>query len=575
MSLAKEDTVLLHSLVEDWAEAALRANGAGAFINTTTNASDYDPGDTLGDTILAHSATTPAVGHFFAIGLSSPFSRVLTNILTARASLTVAWEYWDGSSWTALPSVTDPTSSWSVTGEAAITWSVPSDWAETTLSSFTKYWVRARLTAVAGGGLSPRAEYIRVVTASDESQYATPLYPSYETASARSAITGATGRDIYVEWEGEGDDEATVLAFHFNYSNRTYEIRTNKSGELEFVIGSTPTVLLNYGAAVGEFKIGWSTRPNPDTTGASDALISEITIRKDGGDPERWQIKHALWTAPTTRTLSIGGAWVSSTWTRPTTNPPTKVRISRAWHPHVEFEEDWIAARPAYAGTLDDWIAEPLPITVASGLGDAPEFIGRANAGFAAAHSRAVERRAWSPLVNECYRAAQSVTEYLARHMLPMPGSAAYKSSVFSLRWVPVPPGATHAWVRVQVQSWVTGGDAVPVGVRCYAMNRPPTVAIGGLQNQPPPPLDVAYRGKVITENHGSAGTGEWLELGLVRLPVFDAPIPGWRDTVHLCLAYAIDPANASANDAAARLAIHAWNVQPVQQWTPGGMFGG
>lgn len=400
----------------------------------------------------------------------------------------------------------------------------------------------------------------------------------YELLSARGAITGETGREIYVRCAFDEDAEVTLVAHHSpDLSDETWRIGTNASSQFELRQNGS-AVWTSTESAFDDVSMSWSTRPNPDTTGTSDALLSEVVIYDHDNDELLIeQFTHAVPTTSTGWTLSVGGRWDASKSLlagKPVATP-TAARIGKAWHPHTEVLEDWDGARTAYAGDLDDGIVEPLPITVASGLGDTPEFVGRANAGFTAAHSRSVERRTWSPLANECYRAAPSVTTTLARHLLTMPGSTAYKSSVFSLRWVPVPPGATHAWVRVQVQSWVTSGAAVPVGVRCYAMNRPPVVALGGLQNQPAPPLDVAYRGQVITVDHGASGTGEWLDLGLVRLPIFDAPIPGWRDTVHLCLAYAIDPANASTNDTAARLAIHAWNVQPVQQWTPGGLFGG
>jgi hypothetical protein len=141
------------------------------------------------------------------------------------------------------------------------------------------------------------------------------------------------------------------------------------------------------------------------------------------------------------------------------------------------------------------------------------------------------------------------------------------------LRWVPVPVGATHAIVRVHVQSWVTSGDAVPIGIRTYAMNRPPQVN-GGVAQQLPA-LDSTYCTGLLTVDHTSTGVGEWLELGVVRLPIVTASIAGWQDTVHLVLAWAIDPAGASSNDAAARLRINAWSVTPVEIWTPGGYFGG
>ena len=62
-----------------------------------------------------------------------------------------------------------------------------------------------------------------------------------------------------------------------------------------------------------------------------------------------------------------------------------------------------------------------------------------------------------------------------------------------------------------------------------------------------------------------------------IKLPVWKDPHPvqGFRDTVHLCLAYAIDPAAASANDANARIEVRSWHARPttVNDGAPLGEF--
>ena len=66
----------------------------------------------------------------------------------------------------------------------------------------------------------------------------------------------------------------------------------------------------------------------------------------------------------------------------------------------------------------------------------------------------------------------------------PPGGSVKYRLDATRIRWVPH-PGVSRAWVRVHVQSWATAGVAVPIGVRCYAMNRPHIgaglVIVGGM----------------------------------------------------------------------------------------------
>lgn len=61
---------------------------------------------------------------------------------------TITWEYWDGSSWTALSGVTDNTSSFSAAGENKVTWTIPGNWATRTDNSQGPfYYVRAAYTA--------------------------------------------------------------------------------------------------------------------------------------------------------------------------------------------------------------------------------------------------------------------------------------------------------------------------------------------------------------------------------------------------------------------------------------------
>lgn len=428
-------------------------------------------------------------------------------------------------------------------------------------------------------------------TTDDESQYATDLTASgsagYELSSARGAITGATGRDVYVRCELTSAEADVILIAHgaTDASGVTWAISTDSSGNIEVRQGSA-AIWTGPAAPAGDCSISWSTRANPDTTGASDALISEVVIydHTAGAYLTIEQFSHAVPTTSTGYTLTVGGYYVTGPGlVAAPTNAPTKARVSNAWHPSTEVAEDWITERTAYAGTLDDGIAEPVPLTVASGIGDSGELVGRANAGYAAAHAKAVQRRCWSPLVDEAYRNGVELkgnaTGYAVRYLLTAPGSSSHKMGLHWLRWVEVPPGATHAWVRVHVQSWVTTGSAVPLSLRCYAMNRPPTVsAIAGQQAIPVPALEYAYVEQTLTADDmdsGIVGVGRWLDFGLLRLPMFTGPHVGWTDTVHLCLAYVFDPAGASANDTNARARINAWHARPVEKWTPGGLFGG
>ena len=169
---------------------------------------------------------------------------------------------------------------------------------------------------------------------------------------------------------------------------------------------------------------------------------------------------------------------------------------------------------------------------------------------WAAVHGRHAMRRHWSTLVSTVYAGEgedvlrDGTGEGSSMYRL-VPGSLGYRMGLHWLAPAPVPPGATHAWVRVHVASWVDAGLPVPFGVMVVSMNRRPDEPDAG-------PLVLRQRTSVIVANDEG---GDWYVLGSVELAVGD---DGWT---YLCLAFQFDPANASANDgnaAASFQALHA-----------------
>jgi hypothetical protein len=392
----------------------------------------------------------------------------------------------------------------------------------------------------------------------------------YEDPSARGAITGATGRELYVRVTVEPSDTDGILLAHADPSNladSTYVILLNSSGDIEF--RSNGVLLTTFALVIAvdsQISVHWSTRANPDTTGAGDALISEMIAYNHtaGAYINMVQVTHAVPTTDAGWALTVCGYWNGVATTLFQT-PVIRCRIGKAWHTSTEFAEDWVSARPAHGSTLLE-LREPVPLTFASGIGDESEWVGQANVGYIAAHANAARGRMLTNLVNEVYSDARTLsttpspTQWLAG---PPGGTSAYKLDATKLRWLPH-PNVSHAFVRVHVQSWVTAGAAVPIGVRCYAFNRPHLGVGPTIEGFPTPALDFDFVESTLTADHGSGGVGVWLDLGLVRLPKFVGDAPSWRDTTWLCLAHAFDPAAASGNDANARLKIKAWHVRPV-----------
>lgn len=145
-------------------EAAIADDG-GAYTDETTEANE----DTANDMTLFPA--TPAADDAYLIGMTNQFNRVLFNVGTAGAgTYTVAWEYWNGSGWSALSGVTDDTGAFKNAGLNDVVFTIPSNWATTTINSQGPfYYIRAKIDsgttttvplgtrAYAGAGL--RASY--------------------------------------------------------------------------------------------------------------------------------------------------------------------------------------------------------------------------------------------------------------------------------------------------------------------------------------------------------------------------------------------------------------------------------
>lgn len=105
----------------------------------------------------------PDVGHMVYFGSrtadpdvpSGPFTSVVINLTQVAQGISGwIWEYWDGATWSELD-VTDGSNGFAEAGETSIHWTVPDDWAATTVDGTTGYWVRVRITGVEASTTPP------------------------------------------------------------------------------------------------------------------------------------------------------------------------------------------------------------------------------------------------------------------------------------------------------------------------------------------------------------------------------------------------------------------------------------
>lgn len=94
-----------------------------------------------------------AVGDWFAVGYARPFSQMHMDNANGVAGVggVVVWEYWDGTTWSALSGVNDATSGFTaaVSDGQVVDWTVPTNWAATSINgSASLYFIRARITTI-------------------------------------------------------------------------------------------------------------------------------------------------------------------------------------------------------------------------------------------------------------------------------------------------------------------------------------------------------------------------------------------------------------------------------------------
>ncbi len=120
--------------------AAVSDDG-GAMATDTTDANST----TANDMELVPAA--PAVNDAYYYGCLNKFELLRINIGTnGSATWDIEWEYYNGSTWATLPGLSDGTTNFTAgTGNRDVTFTVPTDWATTSINSITAYWVRSRV----------------------------------------------------------------------------------------------------------------------------------------------------------------------------------------------------------------------------------------------------------------------------------------------------------------------------------------------------------------------------------------------------------------------------------------------
>ncbi len=115
--------------------------GTAAYTDKTDNANSF----TEAPFLLFDDAA--AVNDYVYIGSSNVFMGLQTTLSTVgTGSPVIDWEYYNGSSWTDITETDVDSGASTFTASGTFTWVYPYGWAQTSVNSESKYWIRGKLT---------------------------------------------------------------------------------------------------------------------------------------------------------------------------------------------------------------------------------------------------------------------------------------------------------------------------------------------------------------------------------------------------------------------------------------------
>lgn len=137
------------------------ADDGGARTDQTAAANN----DTASDMTLLPAVPASNDAYYFGDDIAFPKLR-LNQGTNGAGTWTIVWEYWNGAAWVALPGVADESNGFrGGTGTKYVSWTLPGDWALTTVQGLNLYWVRARVSSYTSVTTQPKGTRSWTVTA--------------------------------------------------------------------------------------------------------------------------------------------------------------------------------------------------------------------------------------------------------------------------------------------------------------------------------------------------------------------------------------------------------------------------
>ena len=225
---------------------------------------------------------------------------------------------------------------------------------------------------------------------------------AYEAPSARTAIE-YTGRELTVVFTAStsssgtilyrGDTSATNVDFDIDVSSSALRL-TDANGLLLSV------TIAGVSASALPFNAHFCTRPNPETTGASDAYTTECVIEDvAGGKWAHGRVNHANAAHTASHNFSVGGRWNGTALANAYSDTIASVRVGTRFKSSTEFKVDFSATATPTPSTGENQAAPFVAVDGSSEIGDGGSVAGPAYQ-ISGVQVRDCARRLASPLQN-------------------------------------------------------------------------------------------------------------------------------------------------------------------------------
>lgn len=308
-------------------------------------------------------------------------------------------------------------------------------------------------------------------------------------------------------------------------------------------------------ASRANLVIAWVSEANPDTTGASDAVLSTLMIwNVDAHTFDQVSFTHVI-KASASATAFWGAG--STLGVQAFSGVITGVLYENRRMSGTEIAADWVADVGAVTSSAHA-VTDHQGLPPAQGVIDAESsWQGPAHV-WAGDATRRMERRTLQWLRNDRFRivptwqaSTLTATDAFIRGA---PGESDDRMSIAWLSVAPVPDNCNRIWARVHLRAYVVSGDPVPVRVRLYSFSKPNGFAGGGMGG----PVVSYFTGATVVSGYA---TGRYLVLG--SCPIARGSTGIRFGKTYLALAVAVDPLGESTNDSRVRIEFGALHVVP------------